>query len=91
MVGMLFGARSFNRVFSCGWGQGWDSCSVCLCLKYGPLALKAGFVSTDGLYGVPWAAPLVSELPWVCRVYITAMAQPLALALDVPETTGDEE
>jgi hypothetical protein len=36
--------------------QGGDSCNVCLCLKYGPQALKAGFVSTDGLYGVPQAA-----------------------------------
>lgn len=32
-------------------GQDGDFCSVCLCLKYGPQALKAGFVSTDGLYG----------------------------------------
>lgn len=54
--GNVIWGHSFNRVFSCGWGQGRDSCSVCLCLKYGPHALKVAFVSTDGLYGVPQAA-----------------------------------
>lgn len=56
IVGMLFGPNHVTACLAVDGGRGGGSCSVCLCLMYGPQALKAPFVSTDGRYGIPLAA-----------------------------------
>lgn len=41
MMGMLFGPTRLTECLAVDAGQGGDSCSVCLCLKYGAPSVES--------------------------------------------------